>query len=214
MGRGYGVLSMVERLDSLIAVMGPEAFLVLAGAAFLEYLFPPFPGDTVMLLGGVYAVRGQQPWPLVLLAITIGSVGGAAVNYAVGQWLGKRAERDPSGKFLFISHQKLFEVRDRMHSKAGWWLVAGNRFIPGVRSLLFVAAGAGRLPFWKVMGLGAVSALAWNSLLMTVGYALGGNAERLESLVMRYQFAAYGLLVIIAVALVVRTVTKKKAART
>ena len=48
---------MVEYLDNLIAHIGLLGLLVLGLAAAVEYVVPPFPGDTITLLGGVYAGR-------------------------------------------------------------------------------------------------------------------------------------------------------------
>ena len=52
---------MVEFLDNLISNIGLLGLLVLGLAAAVEYVVPPFPGDTITLLGGVYAVRGEHP---------------------------------------------------------------------------------------------------------------------------------------------------------
>jgi membrane protein DedA with SNARE-associated domain len=188
---------MVERLDSLIAAVGPLGYLVLGLSALLEYVVPPFPGDTVVLLGGVYAVRGQKPWALVLAVVTLGSVLGAAVDYYLGLRLARRMERQPQ---FGLRHPHLARLQERMRRR-GMLLIAFNRFMPGVRPLLFVAAGGAGMPFRRVMAWGAFSAALWNSLIMAVGYALGGNAERLEVLVSRYNEAAW--LALGAVVLVV-----------
>ncbi|HEX8536284.1 MAG TPA: DedA family protein, partial [Cystobacter sp.] len=79
---------MVEFLDNFITHLGLLGLLVFAVAAALEYVVPPFPGDTITLLGGVYAVRGDHPWPLVFGVVVAGSVLGALINYQVGHWLG------------------------------------------------------------------------------------------------------------------------------
>lgn len=42
---------MVEYIDQLISALGPLGLLVLGLAAMLEYVVPPFPGDTITLLG-------------------------------------------------------------------------------------------------------------------------------------------------------------------
>ena len=52
---------MVEWLDSFITHLGLLGLVVFFVAAALEYVVPPFPGDTITLLGGVYAVRGEHP---------------------------------------------------------------------------------------------------------------------------------------------------------
>ncbi len=204
---------MIEQLDTWIASTGPVAFLVLGLGAMIEYVFPPFPGDTVVILGGIYAVRGQKPWALVFAVITIGSMVGAAIDYWFGRKVGERIERQPDGKLLVgLSYQKIRELQERMR-KVGSGLILINRFLPAVRAVLFVAAGAARMPFWRVLLLGAISAMGWNCLMMGLGSAVGGNAERLEALIRNYQIAVYSILGIVMVGVAVRFVQRRRQRR-
>ncbi|OJT26671.1 hypothetical protein BO221_01125 [Archangium sp. Cb G35] len=204
---------MVEYLDNLISHIGLLGLLVLGLAAAVEYVVPPFPGDTITLLGGVYAVRGEHPWPLVFLVVVAGSVVGALINYQVGRWLVGRFERKPGDVFFGISHARLEAVQSQMRHK-GPWLLLANRFIPGVRGLIFVAAGAAHMPRSNALILGALSAMAHTGLVLALGAAVGGNLERLEALMWRYQWAVIGLVAVGMVAALVRALAKRKAQAT
>lgn len=199
---------MVETIDHLIMAMGMAGLLVLGLAAMMEYLVPPFPGDTITLLGGVYAVRGDHPWPLVFLIVTVGSVSGAAINYWFGTWLARRFEAHPNTSYLGFTHAKLEVVQARMR-RTGPWLLLVNRFLPAVRGVIFIAAGAARIPRRNALLLGAVSAMAHNALVLMVGRAVGGNLERLEALVSRYQMAVVVLVVVAVLAVVVRALARR-----
>lgn len=199
---------MVETIDHLIMAMGMAGLLVLGLAAMMEYLVPPFPGDTITLLGGVYAVRGDHPWPLVFLIVTVGSVSGAAINYWFGTWLARRFEAHPNTSYLGFTHAKLEVVQARMR-RSGPWLLLVNRFLPAVRGVIFIAAGAARIPRRNALLLGAVSAMAHNALVLMVGRAVGGNLERLEALVSRYQMAVVVLVVVAVLAVVVRALARR-----
>lgn len=200
---------MVAWLDVLIARLGLLGLAVLGVCAALEYVVPPFPGDTVTLLGGVYAVRGQQPWPLVFLVVVAGSVAGAAINYQVGRWLVRRFEQRPHSSFWGITPQRLAAVQARMRER-GPWLLLVNRFLPGIRGLIFVAAGAAHVPRRNALVLGAVSAMAHTGLVLALGAAVGGNLEELEWLVRRYQWAVVGLVGVGVLALVVRALARRR----
>ncbi|HYV47217.1 MAG TPA: DedA family protein [Myxococcaceae bacterium] len=205
---------MLEAFDSAIRQVGPAAFFVLGLAAFLEYLLPPFPGDSVVLLGGIYAVRGQQPYWLVFAAVIAGSLLGAAANFRMGQWVGARVERNPERKtILGISMRSLHDAEARMR-KYGDWLIAANRFIPGIRGLFFVAAGMSGMKRARVLALGAVSATAHTLLLLYSGIALGGNAERIAAFMGQWQRATGWLVAAVAVvavpALLIRWLSKRK----
>ena len=201
---------MVEFLDNLISHIGLLGLLVLGLAAAVEYVVPPFPGDTITLLGGVYAVRGEHPWPLVFLVVVAGSVVGALINYQVGRWLVGRFERKPGDVFFGISHARLEAVQSQMRHK-GPWLLLANRFIPGVRGLIFVAAGAAHMPRSNALILGALSAMAHTGLVLALGAAVGGNLERLAALVTRYQYAVVGLVVVGVLGVLVRMLARRRA---
>lgn len=200
---------MVEQLDKWMLAVGPFGVIVLAFAALMEFLFPPFPGDTLLLLGGIYAVRGQQNWLLVLLAITGGSTVGSIVHYVLGARLSRRIEREPDGKWLGIKHESLRVQMERLR-KNGTLLILFNRFMPGVRAVIFLAVGSARLPFARSILLGAASSVMWNVLLLGAGIAVGGNAERLERMLRSYQVLALGIIGVVIVAVVVRYFARRK----
>src|SRR5687768_13833195 len=100
----------METLDTWIRAVGPLGYLALFLASLIEYVFPPFPGDTVVLLGGVFAARGQRPWFWVLLVVTAGSVVGSAIDYFIGQRLSRRFER--GGDFA-LRHPHLARLQER-----------------------------------------------------------------------------------------------------
>ncbi len=132
---------LAELLAELLHRTGPAAPLLLFLAAFIEYVFPPFPGDLLVVLGAWYATHGELSWPVTFAAVTVGAVLGAAVDWRVGRWLGARiGERAAAGR---LDREKVlrFEAAYRRWGPA--FLVA-NRFLPGIRGLFFLAAGAAR----------------------------------------------------------------------
>lgn len=195
---------MIEELDSLVRQSGPLGLLVLFFAAFLEYVFPPFPGDTITLLGGVYAVRGALPEAAVFGSIFAGSLLGASFDYGVGRVLAARVLPRAARRQLFSADQlSAWQGRFRKH---GTWLIVANRFLPGMRAPVFFAAGACVMPFGRVLLLGGFSSLAWNGLLFAAGHALGGQLEQVEALVRRYSLVATALLLSAALVILVRAV--------
>ncbi len=203
---------MVELFDGWIHALGGFGFLVVALAAMLEYVVPPFPGDTVVLLGGVYAIRGQKSWALVFAAIMLGSTAGAAIDYWLGRLIAARIDRrEAKGAFLGISLERIRGLQEKMRARGDWMLLA-NRFLPGLRGPIVVAAGASGMPFARVLALAAISAAVWNLLFFGAGLALGGNAERLERLVTTYSEVVAAVLLAIAVAFLVRLAFRRRAA--
>jgi membrane protein DedA with SNARE-associated domain len=204
---------MLELFDTWIRTLGLWGYPVLGLAALIEYVAPPFPGDTVTVLGGAYAARGERSPGLVLLALMVGSVIGLSINYAVGRLVGARVDRMPEGRVFFaLTHAQIRKVQDVMQQK-GVWLLAVNRFLPTFRAVLFIAAGASHLGYRRVLLLGTLSALAWNTALVVLGYTLGDNAERIQAFLLTWRVAALGLVAVAALAVLVRfIVTRRRSA--
>jgi membrane protein DedA with SNARE-associated domain len=157
--------------------------LLLALAAALEYLFPPFPGDTVTLAGAVLVTRSDLSLMAVYVAVMAGGLAGAAMDHALGAWLARRrATRAdlPRGRWMTAVLAGA-ERSDRAFARWGDAALLLNRFLPGLRAFLFVGAGLAGLPFRRVMVLAALSGAAWNALLLALGLTLGNNLEGIES---------------------------------
>lgn len=205
-------------LQQLVQEAGPWTLPTLFGAALLEYVFPPFPGDLITLLGAFSAVHGVLPLPLVFLASTAGSVAGAALDYELGRRLGRAAERrlpeeaSGSGWRRFFSRERL-HVIEEAYRRRGPMLIVFNRFLPGIRGLFFVAAGAAGMPLRQVLGLGALSAALWNGALLAAGFAVGENLPALLRLLRDYATVAWGGLLLGVIALLARALSRRAAAR-
>jgi membrane-associated protein len=179
---------LAQALADGITRTGPLAPLILFGASFVEYVFPPFPGDLVVVLGAWYAVQGQISWAATFVATTAGALAGAWVDWRVGRALGRQLEQ--RAHHPTVIHRLLTEERlarfDAGYRRWGGLLLAANRFFPGVRAFIFVAAGASGIPLRKVLLLGGVSAAAWNALLLGAGALIAHNLEDLLALFDRY----------------------------
>jgi membrane-associated protein len=186
-------------LQRLLEATGPWAPLLLFGAAFIEYVFPPFPGDMLVALGAWYAVKGQLSWPVVFTAVTAGAIAGAWVDHRVGVWLGRRLEQSPRAARL-LSREQLdrFEAAYR---RWGGWLLLFNRFFPGIRGFFFLAAGASGISLRRTLLLGGLSAAAWNAILLAAGALVASNVGELLAMAERYTQwvgAAVGLALLLA----------------
>jgi membrane protein DedA with SNARE-associated domain len=183
-------------LTQAAAVTGPWAPALLFLATFIEHVFPPFPGDLLVVLGAWYAVQGQLSWPMVLAFTTAGAVVGGWIDYRIGVAVGKKLEeRAEASRWLTTERLAAFDIAYR---RWGSWLLVLNRFMPGVRAFLFLAAGAAGLPERRVVLLGGLSAVLWNALLLAAGGLVAHNLDELIALVDRYmRAAATGLGVVV-----------------
>jgi membrane-associated protein len=206
---------LTQALADAIVRTGPVAPAILFLASFVEYVFPPFPGDLVVVLGAWYAVNGQISWPATFVATTAGALAGAWVDWRVGRSIGRHLEQRAHRPT--IVHRLLTEERlarfDEGYRRWGGLLLVANRFFPGVRAFIFVAAGASGIPLRKVLLLGGVSAAAWNVLLLGAGALIARNLDELVGLFDRYTQVASTVLAGALVVAAAWWVLRRRAAR-
>ena len=187
-------------------------YVALAVCAFIENLFPPIPGDTITATGAFLVGTGRLDFLGVYTATTAGSLAGFMTLFAVGRALGRRhfLERD----------YRLFRARTILRAEAwfrryGYLLVALNRFLPGVRSVISIAGGISRLEAVPVAVLSLLSCAVWNGIWIFLGYSLGTRWQvveaRLSTMMTRYNLtvAVLGGLVLL-VAVVIRGLRRKR----
>lgn len=205
-------MTLLERLvhslsEALVRTSG-HAPLILFFGSFVEYVFPPFPGDTLVLLGAWYAVNGASSWPMTFLAVTAGALAGAYVDWRAGVALGRRLDRSAHRKGgLTEARLQRFEAGYR---RWGVWLLVANRFLPGVRAFVFLGAGACGIPVGQVLVFGGISAALWNALLLAAGGLLVSNLDELVQLMAQYTNAAWIGMAAVAAILVARALLRRR----
>jgi membrane protein DedA with SNARE-associated domain len=167
----------------------PLALAALFCSAMIEYVFPPFPGDTITLLGAILITGyGWSAW-----AIFAAVVGGSMVGSLVDYWVGLRLRARPRR----AKHARRWAAIDRVvarFERHGPVFLVVNRFVPGIRAFFFVAAGLAGMRRRDVLLYGGLSVALWNAVLIALGAALGANLESLQSWVKRYTTWAWAIL--------------------
>lgn len=203
---------LTEALAEAVSRTGPAAPAILFLASFVEYVFPPFPGDLVVVLGAWYAAHGELSWFTAFVSVTAGAVAGAFVDHQVGASIGRRLDARAARRGgLSAERLARFEVSYRRWGPA---LLVANRFLPGVRAVVFVAAGASGIPLRTVLVFGALSAALWNALLLALGGLVARNVNELVAIVDRYTRAATVALAALALLGVAGILWRRRLART
>ncbi len=189
---------MSEAIQNAIAAHVWSGLLLVVLLAWLEYVFPPSPGDSTMLFAFFLAGRGTMALPAVAAAALAGSVLGAMTAYAIGARLGR--------SYFFLrsawARQELARI-ERWYARHGARFLMVNRFLPGVRGFFLYAAGITRLGARAVLVHSTVSNVLWVALLAWAGTSLGSTWEEVRVVFQRYVWgiaaflAAYVVLAII-----------------
>lgn len=156
---------------------------LLAGIAFVETIFPPFPGDVLFILVSGWARIGG--FSLVWVVLT--GFTGCLIGTAVLLYVGRSSSSTLKESFLF---RKLNSGRvdraEKLFRKHGSMILMGSRFIPGIRSLLVLVAGSSGMNFARAMTAAGVSALVWYWILSIVSMFLGDNIHNVQAFMSLY----------------------------
>ena len=185
-------------------------YLLLFAGAFIEYIVPPVPGDTFVVGGAVLVSAFGWHFAPVLAVVTGGAVLGAWLDFVIGKWLVKSGRLD---KFGPKGRRAIDGIVAQMKRRGAAYL-AVNRFLPGIRAFFFVAAGIAGLSAAKVLFWSGLSALAWNGLLVGLGYALGANLPALESFLVQYSVVVWIVIGVVIAFFVGRMIWKARRAKT
>ncbi|MDD3231466.1 MAG: DedA family protein [Oscillospiraceae bacterium] len=185
------------------------------GIAFLiavENIFPPIPSEVILTFGGfLTTVSNMNVWGVILSA-TVGAVVGALVLYYLGRLLNaQRLEKLFESKLGRRLHLKKEDVR----RAEGWFSRHGNktvffcRFIPLVRSLISIPAGAAKMQMGSFLLLTAVGTAIWNTVLVLLGKFAGDAWGNIVNYVNVYSLIAVGVLAVIAIVVGVIFIKKR-----
>jgi len=162
---------VVDAITDLIAQYGYPAIFA---AAFLEVIFPPIPSEVVFPLVGFTAQsKGLGLENALGMAATgaLGSTAGAILIYFISIKVG-RAAIVRFGKRVRVSEQEI-EKAERWFAKYGPVAVFTGRMVPGIREIISIPAGIGRMNLAKFVAYTFAGSLVWSVFLTLVGYYLG-----------------------------------------
>jgi membrane protein DedA with SNARE-associated domain len=188
------VANFIEYVNNLPLFL---RLLAVALATALEYVFPIFPGDTVIVLAGFLRAQGGLGIFELMLATVIGTLIGALMSYSIGAAI-RRGNIGKNYLEKYASQKRLLQWKS-WFNRFGYWLIVVNRFFPGIRAFFFVAAGLYKLRIFLVLFYGLISALIFNSCLFGIGYLLGNNADNIMRFLSIYSWAVYIILFLVVV---------------
>lgn len=175
--------------------------------AFVENVFPPSPSDIVLLIGGSIIATGSINFIIALIISTIGSIIGFLLMFYVGSTVDRKVIE--SGKYKYIPIDGIHKV-EKWFRKYGYFVVVANRFLPGTRAVISFFAGISNLDMKKTTILCGVSALAWNAIVLYLGYVFGDNVELIDSYITTYSNIVIAVTILIVIFLVVRMFFSKR----
>lgn len=152
---------------------GPVAvWLIVLSFIFFEcaFIFGLFlPGDSLLFAAGVVlAQHGNElsAWGLSGAALVVAVVGNQ-IGYYIGRHTGTRVLARKGGKVL---NRKNLEKAGDFLDRRGFWAVVLARWLPWIRTLAPMIAGAARMDVKKFTLATTIGAIAWVPTLVLAGY--------------------------------------------
>ena len=171
----------------------------------LENVFPPIPSEVILTFGGFMTTYSDMTRLGVIIAATVGSVVGAMILYSIGLFIDvKRLEKivDRWGGFLRLTRNDIHRA-DAWFDKYGPWTVFFCRLVPLIRSLISIPAGMSNMNFPLFILLTTLGSLVWNTILVSLGVAVGDNWASIVTYMDIYSNIAYAILIICGIAAVI-----------
>jgi membrane protein DedA with SNARE-associated domain len=183
----------------LIHVYG---LLVVAGLIGLECVGLPFPGETVLIVASVIAgTKHDLNIASVILTAAGAAIIGRMIGYVIGReygyWLLLRY-----GGYLWITQSRI-KLGQYLFLRHGGKIILIAQFLPVLRSIAGILAGANRMPWLRFMLTSIIGAFLWATLFGLAAYSLGRRVERLSGWPM-FVFAVVVAILIVAAAAFVR----------
>jgi membrane protein DedA with SNARE-associated domain len=184
-------------MSSIAQLIHVYGLLVVAGLIGLESVGLPFPGETVLIVASVIAgTKHDLNIASVILTAAGASIIGRMIGYVIGRefgyWLLLRY-----GGYLWVTESRI-KLGQYLFLRHGGKIILIAQFLPVLRSIAGILAGANRMPWPRFMLTNIIGVFLWATLFGLAAYLLGRQIERLTGW-MALVFGL-GILIVIVVA--------------
>jgi membrane protein DedA with SNARE-associated domain len=186
-------------MPSIAHLVHDYGLVVVGGVIGLESIGLPFPGESVLILAGIFAGTKHD---LNIFAVVVTAASSAIVGQMVGYVIGREF-----GYYLLLRYgpyvritESRIKLGEYLFLRHGGKILIIARFVPVLRSIAGILAGANRMPWRRFMLANVVGALVWAAFFGFAAYMLGRQIERVAGpLVMVIGAATVIVLVIAAI---------------
>jgi membrane-associated protein len=169
--RSQADLSTLVQTAGLVGI----ALIVFVETGLLVGFF--LPGDSLLITAGVFAARGELDLGALVLWTSLAATLGDATGYAIGRRAGVAIGE--AARPAWIRPDDLRRA-EGFYARHGGKTIVLARFVPLVRTLAPLVAGAAAMPYRRFLVWNVVGALLWVGSMSLTGYFLGLAVAELE----------------------------------
>ncbi|NBW82535.1 DedA family protein [bacterium] len=186
----------MEPLTWLVTFFTQYGYFAVFGVLMACGFGLPIPEDISLVAGGIISGLHYTNVHTMFFVGLAGVLVGDGVVFTTGRLLGQRAFSLPLIRRL-MTPERYARVQGKF-ARHGSWVVFAARFMPGLRTPIFLTAGATRqvsfLRFFMLDGLAAVISVP---IWVYLGYLGADNREWLVQMVKRGQTATLAILALV-----------------
>jgi membrane-associated protein len=142
--------------------------------------FPVLPGDSLLVICGIYAAtpgpdgRSVLSLALLLTLVPLAGVLGGQLGYGFGRLAGPAVHqwKDRSLGFIPLYRRAWLKQTDGFYQRWGGFAVIAGRWVPFVRTGAPLLAGVTRMSLGRYTLFNIVGAVSWVGSMVLVGYFL------------------------------------------
>jgi membrane protein DedA with SNARE-associated domain len=207
--------AMPQHLPGVLHALEPTlnhyGYLAVLGVVLIEDFGVPVPGETLLILGAVYAGTGRLNVVLVALLGFCGAVIGDNLGFAIGHY-GGRPLAERYGRYIFLTRERLDKATAFFDHHGGKIIVVA-RFVEGLRQANGIIAGISGMRWTRFLIFNAIGAALWVVLWTSVGYLAGSDINTIYAEVTRYDTYFVLALALLVAAYIARRIVVARRAR-
>lgn len=181
----------LEDLIKTVSYFGVWAIVFAETGLFFGVFLP---GDSLLFTAGVLASQGYFNIVLLAFGCFVAAVAGDATGYYIGDRMGRRLFTKPESRFFKPAY--LHKAQAFFEKHGGKAIILG-RFMPVVRTMVPMVAGAGTMPYRRFFTYNVIGGFLWGVCVTVAGYYLG---ELIGDSIDRYLLPIIAVIIIVSVA--------------
>jgi len=170
--------SILELIHQIKGYLDPRTIAAAGYAVLILVVFAEtglamgffLPGDSLLVVAGIFAARGDLNVFVLLVTLFVAAVVGDAVGYYSGTKLGPKLFTRQKSLLFRPSH---LEKAREFYEKYGGKTIIIARFVPIVRTFAPIVAGAARMPYRQFAMFNVIGGFLWVFSMILAGYFLG-----------------------------------------
>lgn len=175
-------LHLDDQLIALVSHYGIWTYALLFIIIFCEtglVVFPFLPGDSLLFAAGALAANANDTLNIhiLFLSLTIASITGNLLNYAIGRWVGPHVFYSDLSRLFNKKH--LIRAHTFFETYGGKTIILA-RFLPIIRTFVPFVAGIAYMSLRSFLVYNVMGALLWIGSLLYLSYWFG-NLEIIQN---------------------------------